>query len=235
MFNRIEMKAKARELLHKNIFMLGSMAAIPFIIELLGNQFVPQIPQEYYTSLPSDLGVVYIALAKNLGASQLLGVASAVATYFLVVMCMELRRNPEADFNSISKAMSVKGFINYGVKTMLLNIITGLGMMFFVFPGLYLSYRYFFVRYIAIEQPELSIRETFALSKEYSKGIKVSLFVLDLSFTLWIFAQIMLYSIPSLYVTPYIILTIMFVYYDRKREFEKNETYQEDEYSSSDM
>ena len=87
----------------------------------------------------------------------------------------------------------------------------------------------FFVRYIAIEQPKLSIKETFALSKAYSKGMTLDLIVLASSFILWLIASLMLYGIPSLYTTLYIILTMMFIYYGCKQRYEQQEGYQEDE------
>ena len=208
------MKAKARVLLHKNIFMLGSMAAIPFIVELLGNQWVPHISNT--------------TLIKFFVSSQIVGMVSIVATYFLVVMCVELKKNPTTEFAYISSKMSLQGFVNYGVKMVLFNIVINIGLLFLFLPGIYLTYRYFFVRYIAIEQPKLSIKETFALSKVYSKGMTLDLIVLALSFILWLIASIMLYGIPSLYTTPYIILTMMFVYYECKQRYEQQEEYQED-------
>ena len=77
--------------------------------------------------------------------------------------------------------------------------------LLFIIPGIIAAYRYSFAVYIMIDHPELSAMDCLRESKRMTDGYKGQLFMLDLSFILWL----LLTAIPvigyaaQVYVTPY--------------------------------
>lgn len=84
------------------------------------------------------------------------------------------------------------------------NLFVSLWSLLLVVPGIIKSYEYRMVSYILVDQPELSRKEVFALSKKMMQGNKWAAFVLDLSFIGWnILAAITLNIVGIFYVMPY--------------------------------
>lgn len=82
-----------------------------------------------------------------------------------------------------------------------------------VIPGIIKSYEYQMVPYIIAENPNISRREAFEMSKTMMDGEKWNSFVLDMSFILWYFASGMCCGILGiLYVFPYVQLTRVELY-----------------------
>ncbi len=65
---------------------------------------------------------------------------------------------------------SAKVYGMFFVKYLLLGLAVGLGYMLCVLPGIYLVVRLAFVPYIAANEPELSVSETFSKSMNLTKG-----------------------------------------------------------------
>ena len=75
-------------------------------------------------------------------------------------------------------------------KFILLELLTmllvGLGLAFFLLPGLYFLYSLRMARYLLLDNPELSVLRAMRLSRQLTRGCKRQLFALDLSFLGWI-------------------------------------------------
>ena len=90
--------------------------------------------------------------------------------------------------------------------------------MLFVIPGIIAAYRYSLAVYIMIDHPELSAMDCIRESKRMTQGFKSQLFLLDLSFVLWL----LLSSLPvigyavQVYLTPYM-ETSKALYYEQIR------------------
>lgn len=70
-------------------------------------------------------------------------------------------------------------------------------------PGIIKSYEYSMVAYLLAENPELTNEEAFRLSREFTRGEKWHLFVLDLSFLGWYLLGALCFGIGVLFVAPY--------------------------------
>ena len=76
--------------------------------------------------------------------------------------------------------------------------------MLFIIPGIYKAYEYRMIPYLLAENPNLSWKEAFSISKEMMNGNKWKAFVLDLSFIGWNLLSILTLGILSIfYVNPY--------------------------------
>lgn len=64
-------------------------------------------------------------------------------------------------------------------------------------------YQYFMVEYIIADNPEISARRAFEISKAATKGNKFKIFLLELSFIGWFLAGTLLCGFGTLFVMPY--------------------------------
>lgn len=91
-------------------------------------------------------------------------------------------------------------------------------------PGIIKRYEYSMVPYVLAENPELTNEEAFRLSREFTRGEKWHLFVLDLSFIGWYFLGVLCLGIGVLFVVPYKEATVVEFYCRRREELLNNGT-----------
>ena len=100
-----------------------------------------------------------------------------------------------------------EGF-GFAGKIILLNVLIGvfvfLWACLFIVPGIIAAYRYRFALYNLCENPELGVMEALAMSKAQTKGYKLDLFVLDVTFLGWNLLCVLTAGILSIWITPYI-------------------------------
>ena len=105
----------------------------------------------------------------------------------------------------ISSLFDGFGFVG---KIVLLNLVmtvfVALWSMLFIIPGIIAGYRYRFALYNLCENPELGVMDALNMSKAQTKGYKLDLFVLDLTFIGWSLLCGLTLGILSIWITPYI-------------------------------
>ena len=109
------------------------------------------------------------------------------------------------------------------VKTMfLLNLKILLWSFLFIIPGIIKSYEYYMVPYILSENPKISSKRAFALSKEMTDGEKFDIFWLSLSFFGWYLLGSLTCGIGNLFVEPYIQATFAELYQVEREKAHNN-------------
>ncbi len=95
------------------------------------------------------------------------------------------------------------------VKTMFFySLYLTLWTLLFIIPGIIKGYEYRMIPYILAENPNISTKEAFALSKQMMDGEKLNAWVLDLSFIGWNLLSVFTCCILAIfYVAPYQNLT----------------------------
>lgn len=97
------------------------------------------------------------------------------------------------------------GFVG---KIVLLNLVMAvfiaLWSMLLIVPGIIAAYRYRFALYNLCENPELGVMEALAMSKAQTKGYKLDLFVLDVTFLGWSLLCTLTAGILTIWVAPYV-------------------------------
>lgn len=97
------------------------------------------------------------------------------------------------------------GFVG---KIVLLNLVmavfVALWSMLLIVPGIIAAYRYRFALYNLCENPELGVMDALNMSKQQTRGYKLDLFVLDVTFLGWSFLCVLTAGILSIWITPYI-------------------------------
>ncbi len=113
-----------------------------------------------------------------------------------------VRRGEEMPISSLFDGF---GFVG---KIVLLNLVMtvfiALWSMLFIIPGIIAVYRYRFALYNLCENPELGVMDALNMSKAQTKGYKLDLFVLDLTFIGWSLLCGLTLGILSIWITPYI-------------------------------
>ena len=111
------------------------------------------------------------------------------------------------------------GYAKAAITIFLRDLFIGLWSLLLIVPGIIKGYEYRMVIYIIADQPELSRKEVFALSKQMMNGNKWSAFVLDLSFIGWNVLNVITLGILGVfYVSPYIEHTNAALYLKLKSE-----------------
>lgn len=110
------------------------------------------------------------------------------------------------------------------VKTMfLLNLKVLLWSFLFIIPGIIKSYEYYMVPYILAENPGISSKRAFEISKKMTDGEKFDIFWLGFSFIGWILLGTLACGIGVLFVEPYIQTTYAELYQVmREKAHERN-------------
>ena len=97
-------------------------------------------------------------------------------------------------------------------------VLIMLWSLLFVIPGIIAAYRYSLAVFVMIDHPELSAIECLRESKRHTTGNKGQLFMLDLSFILWLIlsaAPVIGYAV-QVFLTPYM-ETCQAMYYEKIR------------------
>lgn len=95
----------------------------------------------------------------------LLSIYISIALYRYVKKIVD---EEDIDFKELINS-SAKMYGMFFVKYLLYGLAVGLGYMLCVLPGIYLAVRLAFVPYIAANEPELSVSETFSKSMNLTK------------------------------------------------------------------
>lgn len=183
--NRAELKQQARELLHtaqvspKGLTALycGLTLALN-LVDYFAGSLIPGGAPEILTTFVS----IFTTLAGWILAAG------------FTLYCMGIRRREVTEYGTLFDGFSFTG------KIIALNFVMSffifLWSMLFVVPGIIAYYRYRFALYNLYDNPGLSILEAMDMSKRQTRGWKLELLKLDLSYLGWMALSLL----PALYV-----------------------------------
>jgi len=106
-------------------------------------------------------------------------------------------------------------------EIILFVILSGIYLVGFIFCAIIninKYYAYYFTSYLLIDDPSLGYREALKKSIAMSKGQKLHMFGLDLSFIGWWILVMLTCGYGSLFLTPYLTATQIELYFARKTE-----------------
>jgi uncharacterized membrane protein len=86
---------------------------------------------------------------------------------------------------------------------LLSSVFVALWSLLLVVPGIVKAYSYSMIYYIKADHPEYDWRTCLQASQELTRGHKMELFVLDLSFIGWYLVGALCLGVGTLWVTPY--------------------------------
>ena len=188
LLNRSQIKADAKELLRTAQVSPKKMTALYFALTLALSVLLHFV---------SSTGPVSTFLSIF---SQLL---SLVLDAGFILYCMGIRRHEYMEYTSLFDGFSFVG------KLIAVNLIriaySFLWGMLFVIPGIMAYYRYRFAVYHLCEDPDISVFEALQRSARQTKGYKMQLFNLDMSYLGWF----LLSTLPAIAIESYLFASVM--------------------------
>ena len=215
MFIRSELKQRAKDSIHRNLLIVIGTCLVASILtsSYFGTQVNLDTGQYYFRMGLGDFYVIsldFITLAISASLAIIISLISMVYTIFIsnplkvgmVRFYLENRQEPSR-FEVLFSMFTAKTYLNV-VKVMLLrDIYTFLWTLLFIIPGIYKSYQYFMIPYILAENPNRDSSEVFEMTKMLTQGVKLDIFVLQISFLPWYLLGIITCGLAIFYVTPY--------------------------------
>ena len=226
MRNRIDIKLEAKSILRANLLPLLTATALVLvtaevltrIVNLLTyGTLVPELQQFQYLLRddplygvdPAAFEAATTLVARNTSATYFFSILTAL---FMAVLwggyylyCMGVRQGMQMPYSTLFDGLAVAGRLIW--CQILMWVFTFLWSMLFLFPGIIAAYRYRFALYNILTDHTLTARQAIALSCRQTKGRKMDLFVLDLSFIGWHILAALTFGVLNIWLTPYMILS----------------------------
>ncbi len=183
-FNRRDYKDIAKGLLRKNYWkMVLAGLVLSFAIGELIRSSVTYKVDDVMEEYPFEVGMISLLLL-------------VIAVAFVLLVMHPLKYGGKKFFlknvndESVDNSVLLDGFRDGNLGRcagtfFYRDLMVFLFTLLLVIPGIIKSYEYYFVGELLVDHPELTGKDVCALSKEMTRGHKMDLFVLDLSFILW--------------------------------------------------
>ncbi|MCY6372092.1 DUF975 family protein [Clostridium ganghwense] len=149
------------------------------------------------TSLPSTIPEVGWIISILIAGPMYLGI---------VKFSINLRRHNNTDIEVIFDGF--KNFTTAMILQILITLFVVLWSLLLIVPGIIASLNYSLAFYILNDNPELTAMEALSQSKAMMYGYRWKLFCLYLSFIGWAILCVLTFGIGSLWLNPYIGLSV---------------------------
>jgi len=220
MINRSEIKREAKGILRgarvSPLLVAAVVLAVQFLLERIldlvenGSLFFSYTYTQYYyeailtgdyDALMNMLASVPESTASSMFFSILVSLFTIVLTGGFYLYCMGIRQRAEMPVSTLLDGLGVAGKLIWCYIQMAVRIF--LWALLFVIPGIIAAYRYRFAYYNLLTDPSLSAGEAIALSCQQTAGMKMDLFILDLSFIGWGIVASFTFGLLNIWLLPY--------------------------------
>ena len=188
--SRSELKAYAKACLKGNI---GNFFLCSLIVTLIniGCSFVPVIGTiaSYIITAPFALG--------------------------MILNCFNALKGEEVNLSTLFTGFNYLG--TAVLMNFLIAVFTFLWSLLFLVPGIIKGLSYSMAMYVLAEHPEMKATDAIKVSQQIMEGHKMEYFMLLLSFFPWLLLTAVTFGIASIYVTPYLQLTVAQFYNNIKK------------------
>lgn len=182
-------------------------------------------------------------LANMAGDSVAIAMLSVILTWaFVLFVTIPLSVGTVRFFINIAKGgepqvydlfyIYKNGLGNTVLLSFLESLYVFLWSLLFVIPGIIKSYQYFMISYMLAENPHLSRKRAFEITKASMSGDKWKAFVLGLSFIGWGLLCVVTFGIGFLFLSPYISATMAHYYLELKEKAIANGIAQTEEFNA---
>lgn len=204
MWTRMELKSRAKKALGGNYWPAFGISLVILLSgssSLLNGSSWRESSNEMTLRLPFEMVAVIIGFGVLFSMAYRLFVG-----YFLEVggrrWFIKLARDQERS-GSISWAFTNGSYFRILVAMLLRDVLTFLWTLLLVIPGIVKYYAYVMTPFILAENPDMDSSEAIGLSMQMTKGHKMDIFILDLSFIGWYLLGTLALGIGVLFVEPY--------------------------------
>ena len=131
------------------------------------------------------------------------------------IYCMGIRQRQDMPCSTLADGLGVAGKLIWCSIQVYVRIF--LWSMLFIIPGVVAAYRYRFAYYNLLTDDSLSASDAIRLSSQQTRGMKMQLFVLDLSFVGWMILANLTMGILNIWLTPYMTLSDLAYFEEAQR------------------
>ena len=147
----------------------------------------------------------------------ILSLASIAVQIGYVYYCMRVAKREQGAYEDLAYLIRDWRFgLKIVVLSFVINIFVSLWSLLLFVPGVIKAISYSQATFIMLENPNMDIMTAIKESQKMMDGHKMEYFVLDLSFILWMLLIAVTFGIASLWVTPYMQITMVNYYYALK-------------------
>ena len=222
MRNRVEIKSDAKQLIRVSrvspLVMSARLVIITFVLERLPMLAgFPFFTAKYVqTCLDAMVTGSYAAVDEMIlsmlqQASPfffflpiLVSLATLVLNSGYYIYCMGIRRGMVMPYSTLMDGLGVAGKLIWCWVQMTVRLF--LWTSLFIIPGIIAAYRYRFAYYNILTDGSLSAGDAIRLSCQQTYGVKMELFILDLSFIGWNLLVPFTFGVLNIWLIPYMTL-----------------------------
>ena len=187
-----------------------------------GNAFDPKEMIKVDTSGAAGAQIGFQINAEAAGpAARIYNIVNDLLTFFVIVPLsiglirfFQVSRSGKASFTELF--VPFKKVLRIAIIMAWLAIKVILWSLLLIVPGIIKAFEYSMVPYILAENPSIKSKRAFQISKAMTKGNKWHIFVLGLSFVLWMIGVVCTCGLLAIYVSPYQQATFVEAYYKMK-------------------
>lgn len=218
MWTRLELKMRAKEAFRRNYWPCVIVAFVMALINGLLSNSASNSNSETNTTEMGEHGI-----AMFLAIYSIVAIIAIIALVAKIIIGNVLLVGGNRFFVINQTEDAKVGTLLYGFKTgsvgnivlvmFLRDLFTALWTLLLIIPGIIKHYEYLMVPYILAENPDMSQRQAFAISKRMMQGQKMDVFILDMSFLGWKILEGLTLGIAGIfYVEPYYQATMAELY-----------------------
>ena len=197
LLNRNEIKAEAKSLLQSAKVPPIRMTLLLLIIPQALN-LVNGLAGGFAWAQEAD-GKPYLPF---LFLTIILGLMGLILSAGYNCYCLGIQNRKEMPYSTLFEGFSFAGKV-IGL-TLIQSLLVSLWSMLFIFPGFIAAYRYSFAIWNLCQDPKMGVMQALGMSAQQTKGYKMQLFQLHLSFLPLLLPVALLEALFSSYVLPLI-------------------------------
>ena len=210
MWTRVQLKSNAKRVLEQS-YLKAFVAALVLAFVTGGYDAVEKTVSTSGAGGEAAIGWLLPFMIGELLSNGLIWLAVAIMVFpALEVGCHRFYLEATQfrfDLRELGYAFAGKGYINIILTMLLRSVYTILWLVCFIIPGIVKYYAYSMVPYLLAENPNISPSRAIAISNQMTRGHKMDMFILDISFLGWILLGALALGIGLLFVNPYIYST----------------------------
>lgn len=224
MKNRITIKTEARELVRigraSPVLVSALVIVTVKVLNFLSTLFQPgaaiTVEELQYMITSGDVSMLMERTAFTSPMQPFFPILFSLVMTILYAgydsFCMGIYRGKEMPFSSLLDGFGIIGRLIWCELLMAIKVF--LWSMLFVIPGIIAVYRYRFAVYNVFHDSSLTASQAIALSCRQTEGMKLDLFILDLSFVGWSLLTALTWGLLGIWTMPYMKLSDLGYYHE---------------------
>ncbi len=204
--NRVEIKNKAKEMIRGNKWYIWKpmvmFGLIGFVLGFIFGLIGPSLGD----AGTIVMGILYCALGLFEAAFMI-----AYAKYLI-----EFIRGNKMEWKDVF-VFAKDHFVSFLILSIVVGINIAIGSILLIIPGIIASIGLMFYQEVAADNPEMGCMDVMKKSWEITKGHKMDLFVMMLSFIGWEIVTSLTFGILYIWLFPYMMVAFTLAYEELKK------------------